>query len=277
MEIQELINNDALTQEEKDILVKKLAQQYLEDEKIIKRDELIENNKSKSNENKFNLDRINYNSSLKEQMEVLSFLKDKNGDNQFSKEYLQSLSGFKLMDVYEDCMNAMPEAMERAKVEREKAKDEEIAIFDDYNLNETKAKEEKELSSGENNKDEREVEEIESLTIDKIADRLGIDSDRVVDTVNYKNGRDFGNSEYLETNGKGFVEDDGKGRQKTSRIHSASEKLRNALNHKTVKAALVASAGIAGIALLVINAPVALGAAAVALVGNEINKGRKGR
>jgi len=81
----------------------------------------------------------------------------------------------------------------------------------------------------------------------------------------------------LEQKGNEFVTPDGKGRQEVKESHVVSSKLGAIINSKKGRALLIAGAGIAAVALLIINAPVALGAAAVAFVGNEVHKGRKGR
>lgn len=97
---------------------------------------------------------------------------------------------------------------------------------------------------------------------------------------NYEKSKDADNNEVsddLKQKGNEFATPDGKGRQEVKEKHVASSKLSAIVNSKKGRALLLAGAGIAAVALLVINAPVALGAAAVTFVGSEVYKGRKGR
>ena len=137
-----------LTEEEKIMLSKRIAQEMKEAESRKEYDEtydkytekqkpIVKKAREQAAENKLNVEQINYNGSLKEKMEILGCLRNKNGDRQYSKAYLNSMRGSELMAMYEDNMRDMKEAMEKAKEERAKIKAEGKEIFEDYNLNET--------------------------------------------------------------------------------------------------------------------------------------------
>ena len=120
-----ILNNEELTMDEKTILLKKLAAEMNESEKVDKRQELIEKNREQAKENRARVAQINYDGQVNEQMEILSFLKNKMGENQYSMSYLSSLSGLELSSIYEDCLRTMPDAMAKARDERAKARLEE--------------------------------------------------------------------------------------------------------------------------------------------------------
>lgn len=141
-----ILNNEGLTEEEKTVLLKLLAHQTLDVEKenyssydsssrieakaqkpIESYDDsqkkLIIENRKKAEEHRKRLERINRNSEINEKVKILSHLKNKMGENQFSEEFLNSISGFELDSIYEDCKRTMPtymkEAMEELKKENE--------------------------------------------------------------------------------------------------------------------------------------------------------------
>ena len=200
---------------------------------------------------------MDHDNSIKEKMEILAFLKNSTGGNQYDKDYLSGLTGYELESVYNDCLETMPDAMMRARDDRAKAKSNGEVIFEDYNLGD--AKETTQV-----------VNEKESMSsLKEISDRLGVEVNSLTDVANHRH-------EAIEQQGKAILSDEEPKRHSINEKKTAGSKLIKALNSKAAKAVLITGAAVAALALLIINAPVALGAAAVALVGNEINKGRKG-
>ena len=255
--ISNIAADTSLSEEDK---LKKLKEIAAED-KVDSRKELIENNRKKAEETRAKLRQADHDSSIKERMEILSFLKNNSGGYQYDKDYLTSISGYELEGIYKDCLEAMPEAMEEAREERARAKRDGEIIFEDYNLKE----------STEEKKPSQKSKEPESK-IEEIADRLEIDVDNLTDVANHK-------KEVIENQMNELKNDEEpeikKPINKVSKENDS--KFKKMINSKAAKAALIAGAGVAALALLIINAPIALGAAAVALVGHEVNKGRKGR
>lgn len=142
-------SNPEFTEEEKVILSKEYVRELKLQEQKVKYDEsydkyndnqkpVVERARNQAAETRKRLEQANYDNQLKERMEILSFLKNNNGENQYSKDYLMSLSGVELNSMYEDNLRDMPEAMNKAKEERRKANEQEETIFDNYNLNTSK-------------------------------------------------------------------------------------------------------------------------------------------
>ena len=248
-----------LTEEEKIMLSKRIAQEMKEAESRKEYDEtydkytekqkpIVKKAREQAAENKLNVEQINYNGSLKEKMEILGCLRNKNGDRQYSKAYLNSMRGSELMAMYEDNMRDMKEAMEKAKEERAKIKAEGKEIFEDYNLNETEAPEEvkkeeksdlKELLEQHSKKNQEESKEEEEKTEEPT-------------------------EEELEKIGETQLADDGKGREKPKVIKQSNDSLKKKINLKA--AATVAAVG-AGIAALTAIAVMAFGPYGLAVAG----------
>lgn len=139
-------SNPEFTEEEKVILSKEYVREIKLQEQKAKYDEsydkyndnqkpVVERTRNQAAETRIRLEQANYDAQLKERMEILSFLKNNNGQNQYSKDYLVNLSGVELNSMYEDNLRDMPEAMNKAKEERRKAKEQGETIFEDYKLN----------------------------------------------------------------------------------------------------------------------------------------------
>jgi len=144
-----ILLNPEFNDEEKLILSKQLAKEIAAKKKSEKYDEsydkyndsqkpVVEKARNQAAETRKRLEQANYGAQLKERMEILSFLKNKNGENQYNKDYLVNLSGIELNSMYEDNLRDMPEAMNKAKEERKRAKEQEKTIFEDYKLNTNK-------------------------------------------------------------------------------------------------------------------------------------------
>ncbi len=116
----------------------------------------------------------------------------------------------------------------------------------------------------------------DEITLAGIAQKYEVGYDTLVQAAELKQKQMLSNADYHDEVEQ-MITDDGKGRQRPPATTKASPKLQGILNNKAAKAAVIAGAAVSAIALLIINAPIALGAAAVALIGNEVNKGRKGR
>ena len=88
-----ILNNDSLSNDEKTVLLKKLASELSTDKSLDKRQELIEENRKKAEQNRARVAQINHDSEINEKMEILALLKNRMGEFQFSKSYLLSLGG----------------------------------------------------------------------------------------------------------------------------------------------------------------------------------------
>lgn len=124
----DILNNNELSKEEKTNLLKELANKLKDtkekgfnssyDNYSDGQKKVVEKAREAAKENRLKIKQINYDSEIKEKMEILSYLKNDMGDKRFSKEYLDSLSGTEILSIYDDYDLNMKDILEKAKEER---------------------------------------------------------------------------------------------------------------------------------------------------------------